>query len=239
VDLAGVVRRAATTVITFAGLETYSLDFGRPVEVEVQGTDGDDVIEFVGGQYDAKLGAGRDLFVVGGYEFSGTIDAGEGTDAIWALDPARIIIDLGKQGAVAMGGETFGVDNFEDAVVLAYRVEVHGSRAVNTLDLSGCIVHGYGRGGDDLLVLGKREYEVACTRRNLNLDGGRGADRLIGSNLGDLLSGGKGSDVLKGLQGRDELLGGAGGDKTDGGAGSDKCEAEVKVRCEVKVPRRM
>ena len=133
-----------------------------------------------------------------------------------------------------MGGETFDVDNFEDATVLAYRIEVRGSRAVNTLDLSGCIVHGYGGGGDDLLILGEREYEVACTRRNLNLDGEGGDDRLIGSNLRDVLSGGNGNDVLKGLQGRDELLGEAGGDKAHGGGGRDKCEAEVKVKCEVK-----
>ena len=98
VDLAGTVRRAATTVVTFAGLESYTLDFGRPVEVEVQGTDGDDAIELVGGQYDAKLGAGRDLFVVGGYEFSGRIDGGDGTDA--HLGPRRqpgSIIDLGRK----------------------------------------------------------------------------------------------------------------------------------------------
>ena len=55
VNLAGTVRRSTTTVVTFTGLESYTLDFGRPVEVEVQGTDGGDTIELVGGEFDAKL----------------------------------------------------------------------------------------------------------------------------------------------------------------------------------------
>ena len=116
----------------------------------------------------------------------------------------------------------------------AYRVGVSGSAGVNTLVLTGCIVHGFGGGGADVLTLEKEYEEVDCTRRNLNLDGEGGDDLLVGSNQGDVLTGGNGNDVLQGRRGSDKLLGEAGGDMADGGGGRDTCAAEVKVKCEVK-----
>ena len=233
VDLAGIVRRAATPVVTFAGLETYSLDFGRPVAVDVQGTDGGDAIELVGGEYDAKLGAGRDLFVVGGYEFSGTIDGGDATDQMWALDVARIDINLGKRGGVVMGGETFDVDRFEDVTAYGSRVTVRGSTAANSIIAMGCIVKVYGKGGDDFLQFPKYKRGPCQGGRNIQLFGGGGDDAVRGGPWADRLEGGHGDDRLAGGRRADLLVGGPGRDTADGGAGRDRCQAEKKLLCEV------
>jgi Ca2+-binding RTX toxin-like protein len=53
------------------------------------------------------------------------------------------------------------------------------------------------------------------------LDGGVGADTLVGEADGDDLAGGPGDDVLDGGGGWDQLSGGADADRLDGGAGSD------------------
>ncbi len=57
----------------------------------------------------------------------------------------------------------------------------------------------------------------------LTLDGGRGADTLIGSPTVNLLSGGPGDDVLRGLAEADQLFGGDGDDALNGGPGADSC----------------
>jgi Ca2+-binding RTX toxin-like protein len=54
-----------------------------------------------------------------------------------------------------------------------------------------------------------------------NVEGGRGDDRLIGSDLANILRGNAGIDQLAGGEGDDTLSGGAGADTLDGGADSD------------------
>ena len=56
----------------------------------------------------------------------------------------------------------------------------------------------------------------------LRARGGRGDDRLTGSDLGDELDGGDGDDRLKGLGGRDKLDGGQQDDHCNGGPGQDQ-----------------
>jgi hypothetical protein len=176
---------------------------------------------------------GDDRVEISGYDLDGIIiDGGDGTDAFWSLDSARIDIRLGNRGGVVMGGTTFDLRKFEDAVVEASRIKVTGSRADNTLVLTGCIVHGSGKGGNDALRLGAVE-DLTCTERNVKLHGRGGADRLVGSRLNERPYGGRGDDRLKGLRGADTLVGGWGRDKAVGGGGRDRCEAEFELTCEV------
>ena len=65
----------------------------------------------------------------------------------------------------------------------------------------------YGLAGNDRLLADPN------VTRNLVLDGGDGADTLIGAKGRDTLLGGKGNDILKGGDNNDELRGGDGNDQ--------------------------
>ncbi|WP_218967103.1 calcium-binding protein [Snodgrassella communis] len=70
-----------------------------------------------------------------------------------------------------------------------------------------------GTDGDDELY--------AYSSENTVLDGGKGNDRLYGSQKDDTLIGGEGNDHLYGGAGNDILIGGAGNDYLEGGNGSN------------------
>ena len=55
----------------------------------------------------------------------------------------------------------------------------------------------------------------------LSVDGGAGADTVIGSDGADLILGGEGNDVLNGGGGDDRIVGDRGNDTMNGGAGDD------------------
>lgn len=89
-------------------------------------------------------------------------------------------------------------------------------------------VMAYGDSGDDTIAIPAAPPPGAT----INVDGGRGNDRLEGSPIGDILSsGGPGAevrplatdrDVLIGAEGDDALFSRPGGDVLDGGPGSDQ-----------------
>jgi Ca2+-binding RTX toxin-like protein len=174
--------------------------------------DGDDTFTASSGRYDVSLGAGADRVDIYGYDFGGSFDGGADRDLIVFSDTTRIEVDL-RRGGVGMGGQTFAISGIEDVTATASRVEVRGSSGSNTLSLTGCIVKGYGAGGDDVLSFGSPE-DLSCRSRNMKLYGEGGKDRLTGSRL------------------RDVLIGGGGRDKAYGKAGRDRCAAEVEVACE-------
>src|SRR5690606_27673677 len=53
------------------------------------------------------------------------------------------------------------------------------------------------------------------------VDGGNGADDIVGDRADDILSGGNGRDTLSGNDGNDTLTGGNGADILNGDAGND------------------
>jgi len=56
---------------------------------------------------------------------------------------------------------------------------------------------------------------------------------FVGSTRGPLdVRGGKGDDRLLGSSRDDHLLGGPGADTADGRGGADRCVAETRIRCE-------
>jgi Ca2+-binding RTX toxin-like protein len=68
------------------------------------------------------------------------------------------------------------------------------------------------------------------------IDGGGGADVLLGRRGNDQFAGGTGADVLLGKRGNDNLDGGAGRNRNDGGTGVDTClrpsRGSLAISCE-------
>jgi len=179
--------------------------------------DGDDTFTASAGRYAASLGAGADRVVITGFDIGGAFDAGADRDGLLFTDTTRIDVDL-KHGGVVMGGQTFEVAGIEDVTATADRVTVRGDSKRNTLDLSGCIVKGYGGRGNDALRLGSPNG-IRCMKRNLQLYGEGGNDRLTGNRLSNLLVGGGGRDAANGKGGR------------------DRCVTESRVHCELPGPQ--
>jgi Ca2+-binding RTX toxin-like protein len=174
--------------------------------------DGDDTFTASAGRYDASLGAGADRVVITGFDIGGSFNGGADRDGLLFTDTTRIEVDL-RHGGVVMGGQTFGVAGIEDVTATADRITIRGDSKRNTFDLTGCIVKGYGGGGNDALGFGSPRG-VSCTSRNQQLYGQVGNDRLTGNRLANVLVGGGGRDAAYGKGGR------------------DRCSAEVEVGCE-------
>ena len=175
--------------------------------------DGDDTFTASSGRYAASLGAGADRVVITTFDIAGSFEGGADRDGLLFLDTTRIEVDL-RRGGVSMGGQTFGVSGIEDVTATASRMEVRGDSKRNVFDLTGCLVKGYGGGGNDALGLGSPNG-VQCTSRNLKLYGEGGNDRLTGNRLANVLVGGGGRDAANGKGGR------------------DRCVAESRVHCEL------
>ena len=71
---------------------------------------------------------------------------------------------------------------------------------------------------------GVSDHDPILARFNIGvqvIEGGNGADLVVGNDGDDILFGGNGGDTLMGLAGNDELFGGNGADNLFGGAGND------------------
>jgi Ca2+-binding RTX toxin-like protein len=80
----------------------------------------------------------------------------------------------------------------------------------------------WGRGGSDLLRSSNLPYRPGSPYvPDVTLEGGAGADHLVGGRGPDGLNGGTGSDDLEGRGGEDSLNGSLGADRIDGGRGPD------------------
>ncbi|HET7048217.1 MAG TPA: calcium-binding protein [Solirubrobacteraceae bacterium] len=74
-----------------------------------------------------------------------------------------------------------------------------------------------GLGGDDSITA----HDGVGALTLLSVDGGAGADTVVGSDGPDLILGGEGNDVLNGGGGDDRIVGDRGSDTMNGGAGDD------------------
>ncbi len=79
----------------------------------------------------------------------------------------------------------------------------------------------FGNGGGD--TIGIRDSVTQPTQ----LDGGNGADTIVGSQQADVIVGGPGNDRLSGRGGNDRIDGGLGNDAIAGGEGSDAIQGGV------------
>ncbi len=119
----------------------------------------------------------------------------------------QIALGADQSGNVTLNGEILVAHvNNATANVMAKTVKslaVTGGDGDNSIDLSG--------------VTKGRFKKVA----GITVNGGGGADNIIGSSLADVLNGGDGNDTLKGGLGRDLLDGGLGRDELSGGNHND------------------
>ena len=211
------------------------------------GTDADDTVDLLGGNdmfdglsgHDWIAGGEGDDQLYGG-EGNDTLNGGDGNDTILGGADSNNV--NGGAGDDLLHTSGLGLDS------------IYGGLDRDTLDLGnlgpGVTVHGFedgsfevrrgtliasvinveqirGTGSDDLV-------DFQFSNVGIWVDGGWGADTLIGGNGADELLGGHGDDVLDGLSGADVLFGGEGNDRLivadpngvgtdliDGGAGID------------------
>ncbi|UOA20942.1 Bifunctional hemolysin/adenylate cyclase (plasmid) [Sulfitobacter indolifex] len=208
------------------GSTTYA-NYQNPFLIEVDGTEGDDIMDvgFTDVDGDQIDGTDGNNEVVYGYEGDDSINAGIGHDTVYGGDGDDTL--AGGYGADIIDG---GKDNDT------------ADYSTSTGGVTVSLTTGKGTGSDaqgDTLtdienLTGSRFNDVLTGDDEDNrLDGGAGADKLygadgedtlIGGDGADLLDGGKDDDTLFGRAGIDTLLGGKGKDHLDGGAGDDRLE---------------
>lgn len=98
----------------------------------------------------------------------------------------------------------------EDALVQIYGAATTVPSWSTTV--SGGVLHITGSSGED---------RMNSANYQLNANGGKGNDYIVGSWMSDSLAGGEGDDDLHGGYGSDKLYGGLGGDELRGGDGFD------------------
>lgn len=196
---------------------------------EVDGGEGDDLIEGGAGndtlhggegQDVIRGGAGNDLIFGGAGDDlihagpgNDTIDGGEGYDTLdMSSVSGPIFVDMGS-GVVS--GTGIGLTRFTSIENIAFGAgdnDVTGGNGDDVFD---------GGAGNDTLSGGAGDDKLAGGEGNDLLRGGSGDDLLDGGNGDDVLNGGSGDDVLLGGAGNDQLSGGSGDDTIEGGAGDD------------------
>ncbi len=174
---------------------------------------------------DVRLGGGEDRVVLRGDRLArrgNVLAGGAGRDGIGVVMVHRDVdLDLGR-GRLLAGkpGQRVPVraSGFEDAEVVAGRIDVRGTRGDNDIRAWGCSATVRALAGDDVvspLTLVSDAY-FECRSVRTRFEGGPGDDRLSGD------------------AGRDVLIGGPGRDVANGRSGRDTCSAEKMRRCEVR-----
>jgi Ca2+-binding RTX toxin-like protein len=184
----------------------------------LNGDGGDDVL--TGADTNDSLGGGDGNDRLVGAKGTDTMAGGAGNDTlVWNNGDGsdRILIgDAGNDGV-----EVNGSPNLGDVFTLA--PEPGGVRFQRTnlvpftLDTATERFQVNGLGGGDSVTANDGVGALTL----LSVDGGAGADTVIGSDGPDLLLGGEGNDALSGRSGDDRIVGDRGNDTMNGGAGDD------------------
>jgi len=164
------------------------------------------------------LGDGNDVLALRGISKNGAtlVRAGEGDDAI-AGSPAADLI-YGGAGADRLRGRG-GADSFAGGATPDGADRISGGDQADEVDYSSRTgaVHADLEGDADDGEAGELDAIGASVER---LQGGFGADELLGDGRANRLRGGGGPDVLRAGDGDDRLVA-AGGSTLDAGAGDD------------------
>lgn len=167
---------------------------------------------------------------------SGRVTGGPGRDSYSGNGCSLATVRIGGTfdcvpAADAAVRHSFDFDDFEDLLLEGGDVTFVGSRADEKVKVvAGKRIRARGLGGDD--ILNANASGRLRGARAVVLEGGSGADRVVGSPARDRLLGGRGNDKLFGDGRADQIVGGPGRDKAFGQQGRDRCSAEVRRSCE-------
>lgn len=183
----------------------------------LNGEGGDDVLTGADTNDTLAGGDGSDRLV--GAKGVDLMNGGAGNDTlVWNNGDGsdRMIGDAGNDGVEVNGspslGDVFTLDP-EPGGVKFQRTNL----VPFTLDTATERFQVNGLGGDDTITA----HDGVGALTLLSVDGGAGADTVVGSDGPDLILGGEGNDVLSGGAGDDRIVGDRGTDTMNGGAGDD------------------
>jgi len=147
------------------------------------GNAGNNIISGMGGNDEIVGGAGADV-----------IDGGAGIDkVVYAASASGVTVDIASTVA-QIGGDAQGdiLSNIEDITGTSFDDILKGNDLANRISAGGGNNIVYGRGGDDVILVGD------IIGGNDTFYGDAGNDELYGSVGDDMLIGGSGADVLYG-----------------------------------------
>jgi Ca2+-binding RTX toxin-like protein len=183
----------------------------------LNGETGDDVLNGADSNETLNGGDGNDRLVAG--KGADIMNGGAGNDTlVWNNGDGsdRMNGDAGNDGAEVNGSATLGDAFTLDPV--AGGVKFQRTNLVPfTLDTATERIEANGLGGNDSVVANAGVGALTL----LSVDGGTGADTVLGSDGPDLILGGDGNDVLSGGAGADRVVGDRGTDTMNGGEGDD------------------
>jgi len=173
-----------------------------------------------GGAGDDVLDGGSDNDLLAGGVGIDTLLGGDGDDTVLILDDGDVdSIDGGEGGSNA---DTLSFGNFtsNSGVNVLYTGDEAGTYTYDSTAASGEFVN------IEALVLTENADSVDASTSSMEtlIQGGGGADTIIGGTVTDLVEGGAGDDSLSGGAGDDYLYGGADDDTLSGGTGSDNLD---------------
>lgn len=189
------------------GADVFDGDIGVD-ELQIVGSDGDDVIELSTIDQALQIEIGATLLNATRFE-TATIEGQQGNDQITTTE----LVGFASQYP------TYESNNFE--------IVINGGDGQDTLDASASTDSFIGftiNGGndEDVISLPLALAEAIGTSIHANSAfGGDGDDTITGGSGGETIDGGSGSDSIVGNEGSDTLLGQAGDDTIEGGAGAD------------------
>jgi Ca2+-binding RTX toxin-like protein len=192
---------------------------GPATEVYLEGDSGNDLITggpgretFYGwgGNDSLKGGGGNDLMYGG--TGADRLDGGPEGDGLYPGAGNDVVIGGGGRDAFGAESTSDGADDFRGGPGID-NASYFDRAATVRVDLDGNADDG-GTGEHDNI---RPDVE--------NVDGGSGADRLVGNGLANSFSGWDGADRLVGGGGDDELVGDVGADNLSGGPGDDFLDA--------------
>ncbi|WP_165943640.1 calcium-binding protein [Roseicella aquatilis] len=209
----------AVTLLGGAGNDTLSAGAGGDL---LEGQDGNDLLAGQGGNDTLRGGAGNDSLLGGagndsldGQAGRDTLRGGDGNDTLASADWASWL-DGGAGSDLLLLSRASSTRALRLDTVTGGMAITDGTSTTQLRSFQWASVQG-GAGADSLLGLSGND----------TLRGGAGNDTLSGAAGNDLLDGQDGNDRLAGQDGNDVLRGGAGNDTLWGDAGNDSLDGQA------------